>query len=43
MKPFRRLREIYKSIPSIECKPNCSDCCGCSQWAKIEERNIKNG
>lgn len=28
MKPPRTLAELYQRIPSMACKPGCTDCCG---------------
>lgn len=41
MSASSKLAELYRAIPSFDCKPGCSDCCGPVPMAKPEWQAIK--
>ncbi len=36
-----KLEALYAAIPTFECKPGCSDCCGPVPFAKAEWEPVK--
>jgi len=41
MSAASKMAELYRAIPSFDCKPGCSDCCGPVPMAKPEWQAIK--
>lgn len=38
---FKKLYEIYDTIPELKCVSGCNECCGVIFWFRIEEENIR--
>lgn len=36
MSAYKKIRKLYNKIPSFECIPGCTDCCGPIPFAKSE-------
>lgn len=41
MSDASKLKDLYKAVPSFNCKPGCSDCCGPVPVASAEWEKIK--
>lgn len=41
MSAASKLDDLYRQIPSFDCKPGCSDCCGPVPLAKVEWQRVK--
>lgn len=40
MSAIDKIKKLYAQIPSFECKPGCTDCCGPVPFAKSEWNQI---
>ncbi len=39
---IQEIRKLYERIPSFQCVPGCTDCCGPVPWAKSEWAQVKD-